>query len=198
MKHFFDIGGNEGQTFDYLATLDRSYKDHKFWVFEPSPRHFAKLLEKCKAFSDQYNIQVCPFGLGGKTEIRVFHEKDDLMGDSFQEWTASDHETHNANNGYVVHSSLVSIREFILSHTAETDTIVLDIDTEGSEYDMLLDLLSDYRVWNRVTEVMVEWHHIKNPPISMNPKKFTEICNVAGVKVVNRGDAELLKDLEYV
>ena len=48
MKHFLDIGGNNGQTFDYLDTLDRSFKDHTFWVFEPSPRHFDSLLKKCK------------------------------------------------------------------------------------------------------------------------------------------------------
>ena len=60
MKHFFDIGGNHGQTFDYLETLDKSYKDHIFWVFEPSPRHYEKLLEKCKSMAGQYEIKVCP------------------------------------------------------------------------------------------------------------------------------------------
>ena len=82
MKHFFDIGGNNGQTFDYLATLDKSYRDHTFWVFEPSPRHFHSLLEKCKSMAGEYKINVCPFGIGGKSGVRTFFEKDDLMGDS--------------------------------------------------------------------------------------------------------------------
>ena len=74
-KHFFDVGGNIGQTFDWLATLSNDYSDHIIWIFEPSPRHYARLIAKCKEMSNKYKIKLCPFGLGGKTEIARFFEK---------------------------------------------------------------------------------------------------------------------------
>jgi FkbM family methyltransferase len=193
MKHFFDIGGNHGQTFDYLDTLDSSYTDHKFWVFEPSPRHFAPLLEKCKSFSDKYDIQVCPFGVGGKTEIREFREKDDYMGDSFQEWHASDHEVFNINNGYKVFASIISLPEFIMTYTSPGDTIVLDIDTEGSEYEIMRALLDNPKALSRVNEIMVEWHHVEKQVVTVTPNEVTTVCKDLGIGIVHRGDSKLFE-----
>lgn len=195
MKHFFDIGGNHGQTFDYLATLNRSYTDHKFWVFEPSPRHFAALLEKCKSVSDKYDIQVCPFGIGGKTEIREFREKDDYMGDSFQTWHASDHEVFNVNNGYKVFSSIISLPEFIMTHTKYGDTIVLDIDTEGSEYEIMRALIDNPIALSRVKEIMVEWHHVENHVATISPDEVSAVCKNLGISIVHRGDSKLFEGI---
>lgn len=192
-KHFFDIGGNHGQTFDYLATLDRSFKDHKFWIFEPSPRHFADLLAKCRLMSKDYDIRVCPFGVGGETGVRKFREKDDPKGDSFQAWLASDHVVYDIDSGYEVYSAVVGINDLILTHTAKNDTIVLDIDAEGSEYEIVSALVSCPEAWSRVSEAMVEWHHIgqDTPPIS--PQKFAELCRARKIKLTNRGDSKLLQ-----
>jgi len=195
MKHFFDIGGNHGQTFDYLATLDRSYKDHKFWVFEPSPRHFAVLLDKCKSMSAQYDITVCPFGIGGKTEVRHFLEKDDYMGDSFQTWHASDHEVFNLDNGYSVFSSIISLPEFIMKYTNSDDTIVLDIDTEGSEYEIMRALLDHPQALSRVTEIMVEWHHVKEGVATVSPEEVSSVCDQLGISLVHRGDSKLFEGM---
>jgi FkbM family methyltransferase len=193
MKHFFDIGGNHGQTFDYLDTLDRSYTDHIFWVFEPSPRHFAPLLEKCKSFSDRYDIRVCPFGIGGTTEIRKFREKDDYMGDSFQTWHASDHEVFNIDNGYTVFSAIISLPEFIMKYTRQDDTIVLDIDTEGSEYEIMRALLDHPQALSRVKEIMVEWHHVSDGIATVLPEEVTSVCKQLDIRIVHRGDSKLLE-----
>lgn len=162
MKHFFDIGGNIGQTFDWLATLPNDYSDHTMWIFEPSPRHYAKLLAKCRQMADKYTIKVCPFGLGGKTETQVFFEKDDDKGDSFEPWLASDHEVNNISQGYEVVAAIISLPEFILRATNPGDSVVLDIDAEGSEYAMLEALLNNEAALQRVSEMIVEFHHIKD------------------------------------
>lgn len=169
-KHFFDIGGNIGQTFDWLATLPHDYSDHTMWVFEPSPRHFAKLIAKCREMSPKYTIKLCPFGLGGKTETLTFFEKDDDKGDSFQSWLASDHEVKNITQGYEVVASMVSLPDFILRSTNDGDDIVLDIDAEGSEYAMLDSLLKNLDALQRVREIYVEFHFIKD----MDPKREKE------------------------
>jgi FkbM family methyltransferase len=184
MKHFFDIGGNAGQTFDYIETLGRDFSDYWFWVFEPSPRHFAKLLEKCARVN--YRVTVCPFGLGGKTELRRFYEKDDALGDSFQPVLASDHDVHNADNGYEIMGSVISLPEFILAHTKFGDEIILDIDAEGNEYEMLAALIHSPAL-NRVGEVMVEWHHV--PEEFISPRYFAEVCAYWKIRLTNRGHA---------
>jgi FkbM family methyltransferase len=173
-KHFFDIGGNIGQTFDWLATLPHDYSDHIIWVFEPSPRHYAKLIAKCRAMSGKYKIKLCPFGLGGKTETVTFFEKDDDKGDSFEPWLASDHEVKNVSFGYEVVASVVSLPEFIKTVTGPDDEVVLDIDAEGSEYAMLEALLKDKKALARVTWVIAEFHHVKNTERFMSKDDIEE------------------------
>lgn len=186
MKHFLDIGANEGQTFDYLATLDKSYADHLFWVFEPSPRHYAKLLRKCHALGDRFRINVCSFGLSDVTRIARFYEKDDAMGDSFLAKHASDHVPENITNGYKIYSTTMSIADFIISFTSQSDEIVLDIDVEGSEYAIVSALLHNPRALVRVREVMIEWHNVfSNKRDLIND--FICVCEARHIKLTHRG-----------
>lgn len=186
-KHFFDVGGNIGQTFDWLATLPHDYSDHIMWVFEPSPRHYAKLIEKCKQMSSKYTIKLCPFGLGGKTETKTFFEKDDDKGDSFEAWLASDHEVTNISQGYEVVASVVSLPEFILEATQPEDEIMLDIDAEGSEYAMLEALIQNPEALKRVKEMIVEFHHIKDPEQAEKKRRIEETLQRAHIKLLVRG-----------
>ncbi|TAN51770.1 MAG: FkbM family methyltransferase [Methylococcaceae bacterium] len=186
-KHFFDIGGNIGQTFDWLATLPHDYSDHTLWIFEPSPRHYAQLLAKCRQMSAKYTIKVCPFGLGGKTETQVFFEKDDDKGDSFEPWLASDHEVNNISQGYEVVASIVSLPEFILRVTGPDDAVVLDIDAEGSEYAMLEALVQNSAAMQRVSEIIVEFHHIKDQDRFMSKTAIEAELARYHVKLTTRG-----------
>lgn len=186
-KHFFDIGGNIGQTFDWLATLPHDYSDHVIWIFEPSPRHFGKLIEKCEQMSKKYEIKLCPFGLGGKTEILKFYEKDDDKGDSFEPWLASDHEVTNVSHGYEVMASVISLPEFILLATGKDDTVFLDIDAEGSEYPMLEALLNNKEALGRIEGIIAEFHLIKNPDRYMNKEDLVEEFKKNNIEITARG-----------
>lgn len=188
MKHFFDIGANVGQTFDYLATLDRDFSAYKFWAFEPSPRHLAALLEKCESVKDRYDVTVCPFGIGGATREEVFFEKDDALGDSFLEWHASDHAPINREGAYHIVSSIVSLPLIIERLTSSKDEIILNIDAEGSEYEMLDTLMGSWAFCDisRVREIWVEWHRV-NPIPALTPDKFTAWCQSREIRVVHRG-----------
>jgi FkbM family methyltransferase len=188
-KHFFDVGGNIGQTFDWLATLPHDYSDHMMWIFEPSPRHYAKLIEKCKEKSGRYKIKLCPFGLGGKNETVTFFEKDDTKGDSFEPWLKSDHEVTNVSFGYEVVASVISLPEFILRVTEPGDAVVLDIDAEGSEYPMLEALVKNEEALGRVTEIIVEFHHIKNPARFMSKDALRAAIGKRPIKLLMRGFA---------
>ena len=188
-KHFFDVGGNIGQTFDWLATLPHDYSDHTIWVFEPSPRHYTKLITKCKEMSKKYTIKLCPFGLGGKNDTITFYEKDDDKGDSFETWLKSDHEVTNIHQGYEVVASMISLPEFILKVTEPGDEVVLDIDSEGSEYPMLEALVKNPEPMKRVTEIIAEFHHIKNPERFMSKDELKAEIAKHNIKLLMRGFA---------
>jgi FkbM family methyltransferase len=187
MKHFFDIGANVGQTFDWLATQPHDYRDHQFWCFEPSPRHFAALIEKCRVQSAKgYRINLCPFGISGATEFVRFFEKDDPKGDSFEAWTASDHSPKNVTAGYAVMAATRSLSETIMALTDPGDTVVLDIDAEGAEYAMLLDL-NGHEAMSRVRRILVEFHFIAGRDCPESKKALVECYSRHGLQLEVRG-----------
>jgi FkbM family methyltransferase len=187
-KHFFDIGANVGQTFDWLATQPHDYADHVFWLFEPSPRHLAALGDKATAMAAKYtDIRLCPFGLDGRTTTKTFFEKDDPKGDSFDAWTASDHETKNISRGFTLICQTVSIVEFIIENTAEDDKIVLDIDAEGAEYSMLIRLLTEPKALSRVKRIMAEFHFIAGIDCASLKKTVLDSYAFHGITIEVRG-----------
>jgi len=187
-KHFFDCGSNTGQTFDWLATQPNNYADHVFWLFEPSPRHMSALMDKAAAMAGTYgDIRLCPFGLDGRTTTKTFFEKDDPKGDSFDAWTASDHETKNISRGFTIIGQTVSIVEFIVENTAEDDEIVLDIDAEGAEYSILIRLLSNPNALRRVKRIMAEFHFLAGIDCSSLKKTVLDSYAAHGITIEVRG-----------
>ena len=186
MKHFFDIGANVGQTFDYLATLNRDFREYRFWMFEPSPRHLLGLLAKCESVKDRYDVTVCPFGVGRMSRSETFFEKDDVLGDSFHEWHASDHVPSNRSGSYKVRSAIVSIADVIADCTGPNDEIIMDIDAEGGEFEILDGLMRFPRLSCRVREIWVEWHRI-DPVAEITPQGFAVWCADRGIVLVHRG-----------
>jgi FkbM family methyltransferase len=84
-QHFFDVGANNGQTFqDYLAPGSH-YDGWKVWCFEPSPRHWEQLIKTVNEYKTRFQIVLCPFGLSDTTDMAPFYEKGDPRGDSFQQ-----------------------------------------------------------------------------------------------------------------
>lgn len=188
MNHFFDIGANVGQTFDWLATQPHDYKDHLFWCFEPSPRHFAALIAKCREQAAKgYRINLCPFGLADMSYVAKLYEKDDPQGDSFAEWTKSDHVPANRHGEYAVMGSMRSLSRFICEFTKPSDSIMLDIDAEGGEYAMLADLLANTDARLRVKRIMVEFHFVAGGDCRLRKQNFIDRFARKGLPLEVRG-----------
>lgn len=187
MKHFFDVGSNTGTTFDWLQTQPHDYSDHVIWCFEPSPRHFAALIEKVKSVRAKYNVFICPFAIAGKTAFRRCLEKDDPQGDSLHAWTASDHAPLNVYNGYVVQCYAVALSDAIFELTAADDEIVLDIDAEGEEYAMLSNLLFFPALMSRLRRVLVEWHFVDDVHAADEKRRIIAAFAAAGIAIESRG-----------
>ncbi len=156
-SHFFDVGANVGQTFDQFLCKTNIYDGWTVWCFEPSPRHHAALLEKSQQMRDRFVVKVCPFGLSDRSAIIRFFEKDDAMGDSFEERLSGLRQTNNLSRGYEIMAPVFSVCDFVKNMTKENDIIHLKIDAEGAEYAILADLATnDFR--NRIQKLWVEFH----------------------------------------
>ncbi len=157
-SHFFDVGANVGQTFDQFLCATNEYDGWTVWCFEPSPRHHAALLTKSQQMRDRFVVKVCPFGLSDRSAVVRFFEKDDALGDSFEERLAGMRSTSNLSNGYEIMAPVFSICDFIANMTNKGDVIHLKLDAEGSEYSILDNLSRGFDVRCRVKKLWVEFH----------------------------------------
>ena len=194
MKHFFDIGGNVGQTFDWIETQGTRFLDHRIWVFEPGPRHFAKLLEKCKVMSAKFDIVLCPFGVGGSAGLARFFSKDDDKGDSFEADVTADHKTTNLDLGFEIYPAVIGLGRLIELLTGPNDAVFLDIDAEGAEYVMLEALLEVKYDWllPRISGIIAEFHHLPAPTpnclsSTQRKAKIEREFKRLGIPIVARG-----------
>jgi FkbM family methyltransferase len=157
VNHFFDIGANVGQTFDWFLCTAHEFDGWAVWCFEPSPRHLPALIERANKEGDRFKIRICPFGLSGRTETIRFHEKNDPRGDSFEANLAT---CENIHTGYEIYAPTVSISEFIYRNiNIAEDQIVIKCDAEGAEYYVLPDLQAHPDILQITRRIMVEWHH---------------------------------------
>jgi FkbM family methyltransferase len=156
--HFFDIGANNGNTFEYFLNGRADLHGSTVWCFEPSPKQFQSLIAVATEATKNYTIRICPFGLSGKTETLRFYEKifQGGLGDSFFDKYA--YGTPRPNPEYLVIASTVSISEFMARHIPPEDKIILKVDCEGAEYAIYDDLLARPHLLKQVTQIYNEWH----------------------------------------
>lgn len=157
MKHFFDIGANDGDTFDLYLYKKPEYYGWKVWCFEPSPRWIEPLCKKAEEARKLFDVIVCPFGLSGKNQLLPLYERNNnTKSDTFHIETLYgaplDFPTHK------VICSTISISDFIPQFTKEDDEIVMKIDCEGCEYGILENLLANPHLLDRISLIINEWH----------------------------------------
>ena len=83
-----------------------------------------------------------------------------------------------------MHVPAVNAGPFILDHTAFEDEIVLKLDCEGSEYDLLANLLYEPNAMKRIQRIFVEWHRIGSQ-ISHSAQELSDAYGRAGKPLEN-------------
>lgn len=158
-NHFFDIGANTGQTFDWFLNANRKYDGWCIWCFEPSIRSLPGLMETVNKFRGMYHVMVCPFAVGKTDSILRVYENYDPLGDSLLPkcWAGSI-ESKPVDTDHKIMASVVPLSRLILNNTEPGDNVEIKLDCEGGEYDCLRSLLESSPALARVSKIMVEWH----------------------------------------
>lgn len=161
MNFFFDIGANQGQAFDWHLCKTPVYDGWEVYLFEPSPRSLAKLLEKAEEMAHRYQVTVLPFAIDGSIGTALFNESADSLCDTLQHGSLHNELwNYPSESGYRVMVAKVKLSDFILQHTHPGDRIVIKLDAEGSEYGIVQDLLNHPEAMSRVKEMLIEWHYV--------------------------------------
>jgi len=173
-KIFIDCGSHDGcsvRKFDDLYDIDNEYEFH---CFEGNPNLFKwhPVNERCifnnnivGGSSDPVDFFVHDTS-GGSTTSKKKHE--DYLKKYSQVFSLG------AFSPIIKYNPIV-LSEYIQKYFKEDDFIVLKLDIEGSEYEVLQDLI-DKKCLSYINSIFIEWHY-ENKCDYKNPKGFVEMFN---------------------
>ena len=134
MRIFLDIGAHEGQTVEAVSDMDFD----RIFAFEPMPEQYARLVER---FGDLPNVTLLPFGLSDVTgTLPVFGSNENLEASVYPMGGTVD-------ELIVTVCDFVSASEWFKANLTDEDTVYAKINCEGSEVDILSDLVESGEIW---------------------------------------------------
>ncbi len=158
MKIFLDVGSNQGQTISYIMEpthrFDRlfcKYDFEKIYCFEPVPALRKFLASK---FHDP-RITILDAGLWRETSLRPIYSPGTQSGSIFVDKMNVD----PADNTIC---KFVRASDWFRDHVAETDEVYVKLNCEGSEVDIIEDLL-DSNEYRKITSLGVSFDVRKIP-----------------------------------
>lgn len=163
MKHFYDVGANVGQTFDWYL-LKGKFSDHWVTCFEPSPRHTGLLLKKMRTLVGRFRgLTLVPAALDGGTGTARLYQKTTPLSDSLFYEHINKH-VANIPPGVDLEVPTLKISDYVMRFTKPDDEIAMKLDAEGAEYAIFQDLLEHPDALRRLKSVLVEWHFDAGSP----------------------------------
>ena len=142
MKILLDVGANTGQT--VRAVLSSKYAFDKIVCFEPAPQCWAAIRE-----IDDSRIELCTYGLGSETCEIPLYKPGQMDGTIFAEMA-------EAEDADAVVVQLVRATEWFQQHITADDMVFMKLNCEGSECDIVEDLLESHELQN-VYNVMIDF-----------------------------------------
>lgn len=160
-KIFIDCGSNLGQGFESIKQLEKINHNWDVFMFEPNPHCINILKNKYSKFN---NIHIYHKGVYSENCITDFYITSDLknniqtLSQGSKISKVKDLFTQRSNlYGYAkpIKTELIKLSEFIndLKHCE----IIIKIDTEGSEFAILNDLIRNSNLDN-IKKIYVEFH----------------------------------------
>ncbi|MFD7056812.1 FkbM family methyltransferase [Streptomyces mirabilis] len=151
MRIFLDVGGHYGESLD--VALDPRWSFEKIYSFEPA-KPCQRIL---RGFHDS-RVHIVPAGLSSRTgQATLFGTG--LLGASVY---ADKNELGGGGQAQAETIALVRATDWLLANTSANDEIYLKLNCEGSECDVLEDLL-DSGVIDRLRSIYVDFDVRKIP-----------------------------------
>jgi FkbM family methyltransferase len=182
-KYFYDIGANQGQTFDWYLNKRPELAGCHVVCFEPSPRHIPSLLKKMSdpSIRKRYaSLTVVVAAIGDVQGLARLYVKTTPLSDSlYAEHTNA--QVKNADMPAVLMVPVIRLSKYVLENTVwrEEDELFIKIDAEGSEFAILEDLLASipHRL-QQIKLLLVEWHHDKFPALASSRRTKIEAADI--------------------
>lgn len=181
MKILLDVGANTGQT--ARAALSARYSFDRIVCFEPAPPCWREI----ESIGDP-RTQLCKFGLSNKTGSQTLYNPGSLDGTLFPDMAGVE-----ASSAQVM-IELRRARDWFLDNISPSDIVFMKLNCEGSECDIVEDLLESGQLQN-VYSVMIDFdvrkiRSMRNREIIVRQKLRAARCqNVAFAEDVMFGDS---------
>lgn len=179
-KIFLDVGGHLGQTIEEV--IKPLYRFDTIYCFEPFPPCADILADKF----DDPRFQLLRYGLSNVTQSLTFHTNGaGDMGASVK--------THPDDPKTIVtECPFVRASDFFAEHIAADDLVVMKLNCEGSECDIMNDLMDSGEV-RKIDNVMIDFDvrkypsHAHEEPALKARMAETGFTNVSFCEQVMRG-----------
>jgi FkbM family methyltransferase len=160
---FLDVGAHVGESLK--PALDRRYRFDTIVCFEPVRECWAALEE----LADD-RVEICRFGLGKESSPRTIYGAGLLGASIFPEAAVS-------GRSEVVQLQRAS--DWFMEHIRDGDEVYLKLNCEGSECDILEDLLESGEI-RQVKSALVDFDVRKVPLLAHREREVTTMLDSAG------------------
>ena len=163
MRVFLDVGAHVGETL--LPAMDLRYRFDKIVCFEP--------VQACCAVLERLvddRVEICHFGLGMESGQQRIHDPGTLG--------ASVH-AEGPSEGRIETVEIRRASDWFKDEVAEDDDVFLKLNCEGSECDILDDLLRSGEI-RKVDSALVDFDVRKVSALAHRETEVTELLEAAG------------------
>lgn len=149
---FLDCGSHIGQTIELM--LQPRFKVDHIVGFDPSPLCHAILDRK---FGTNPKVSIVKAGLWSKTCEMDLHNEGSQGGTVYE-----DYQTTCNPEPRVTQCKFIKASDWFIEHVSHDDEVFLKINAEGSECEIVLDLL-DSGEYNKIKDLLIDFDIRKSP-----------------------------------
>ncbi|PTX01821.1 FkbM family methyltransferase [Pararhodobacter aggregans] len=166
-KIFLDVGGHVGQSLEEV--LKPLYSFDVVYCFEPFPAHAEVIRNR---FSDP-RLRLIEYGLSNVTGPLEFHS------DGLDDMGASVKKREGETKSIVTRCDFVRASDFFRDHIAADDLVVMKLNCEGSECDIMNDLMDSGEII-KIDNVMIDFDVRKFAHLAQEEPKLKQRMAATG------------------
>lgn len=167
---FLDVGAHQGQTIEMM--LRPRFKIDRIVGFDPSPLCHAILDRK---FDTNPKVTIVKQGLWSKTCEMDLHNEGSQGGTVHE-----DYQTTCNPEPRVTRCKFIKASDWFIEHVSPHDEVFLKINAEGSECEIVLDLL-DSGEYDKIKALLIDFDVRKSPTAKSQEHQLRERMKAMGI-----------------